>query len=123
MERGRFRDYDAFKAAHARHSAGCVMAVLRRYRLPEGFCQRARRLVERHEVGGDPSADLLKDADSLSFFTTNLPFYLEREGEEETRRRILWGIARLSPRARRLLGDLSGQYPLMDELVLPVLDA
>ena len=34
------------------------------------------RLVEVHEVGGDPRSDLLKDADSISYFDVNLqPIY------------------------------------------------
>lgn len=57
----------------------------------------------RHEVGGTPDADILKDADSLSYFDTNLPLYLRREGEEEALRRSIWGIQRLSNKALALL--------------------
>jgi len=59
--------------------------------------------VRYHETGGDPRADLLRDADSLSYFDVNLPLYHAREGDEETLRRCIWGIRRLSPRARTLL--------------------
>ena len=107
VERSRFPDYASFKAAHARNSAGHLTMLLRKHHLPEGFCQRVRRLVERHEVGGDPDSDLLKEADSLSFFTTNLPHYLEREGEAEALRRCRWGWERLGPRGRAMLRELA----------------
>jgi hypothetical protein len=78
------------------------------------------RLVCAHEVGGDPRSNLLKDADSLSYFDVNLPRYFEREGWEETRRRCAWGYQRLSGRARSIaagleLGDPLGQ--LMNESI------
>lgn len=54
-----------------------------------------------HEVGGDTCADLLKDADSLSYFEVNLALYFERAGREETLRRCVWGLQRLSPAAKK----------------------
>ena len=54
-----------------------------------------------------PRADLLKDADSLSYFEVNLPLYYEREGREETLRRCVWGLQRLSPAAKKHLTLIS----------------
>ena len=48
----------------------------------------------------------MKDADSLSYFEVNLPLYLEREGREETLRRCVWGLRRLSPLAMKHLGRI-----------------
>ena len=67
----------------------------------------ACRLVVRHEVGGDYRADLLKDADSISYFEVNLPFYHEREGWEETKRRSIWGYRRLSVRGREIAKSMT----------------
>jgi hypothetical protein len=47
------------------------------------------------------------DADGISYFDVNLPFYLERNTWEETRRRCVWGYRRLSERAKLIVADLS----------------
>ena len=65
--------------------------------------------MRHHETGGDPRADLLKDADSLSFFQVNLPHYYARNSVEETRRRCLWGYRRLSEKQRRVVATF--RYP------------
>jgi hypothetical protein len=68
----------------------------------KSVADEACRLVTLHEVGGDPSSDLLKDADSISFFDVNMPLYYQREGWEETRRRCSWGYRRLSVRMKKI---------------------
>ncbi len=103
VRRQNFADYDRFKAAHARHSAEILEALLKRHGIPDATVERTCELVRRHEVGGTADADVLKDADSLSYFDTNLPLYLRREGEEEALRRSLWGIQRLSGKALSVL--------------------
>lgn len=101
VQRSDFADYDAFKAAHAEHGAGIVGTILREEGLPEDFIADCCDLIRRHEVGGTPRADLLRDADSISYFDVNLPLYYQREGWEETLRRCRWGWQRLSPRAQQ----------------------
>ena len=64
-------------------------------------------LVRRHEVGGDERSDLLKDADSISYFEVNLPHYYDRHGWEETKRRCLWGYKRLSEKMKILAAKLT----------------
>ncbi len=103
VQRRDFTDYDAFKAAHARHSAEILQELLTRHGVPAAVVARTCELVRRHEVGGTPDADVLKDADSLSYFDTNLPLYLRREGEEEALCRSIWGLQRLSARALAML--------------------
>ncbi|MBW2400315.1 MAG: DUF4202 family protein [Deltaproteobacteria bacterium] len=113
VQRTDFDDYDDFKAAHARNGA----AILRKIMCECGFgndalTQEVHRLVCAHEVGGDPRSDLLKDADSISYFDVNLPCYFEREGWAETRRRCTWGYLRLSGRARSIVAGLRFDEPL-----------
>jgi len=126
VKRQDFSDYDAFKAAHARHSAEILQRLLSRHGVPGDIVERTCELVRRHEVGGTPDADILKDADSLSYFDTNLPLYLRREGEEEALRRSIWGLHRLSGKALSILktwqhGDRPAARVL--ELALAQLDA
>lgn len=108
--REEFADFEEFKAAHARNSAEILWEMMEECGVEDGALKReVYRLVRRHEVGGDPRSELLVDADSLSFFDSNLPFYRERNSWEETRRRCVWGYRRLSQRAAPIVASLA--YP------------
>ena len=112
-----FDDYDAFKVAHARRGARLLRGILEDCGVAATVLEEACRLVARHETGGDPRSDLLKDADSLSYFDVNLPLYYAREGEAETLRRCRWGIRRLSPQARRWLATLHPDVPELRRVI------
>jgi len=109
VKRTDFDDYDTFKAAHARHGAKILRRILKECGVERSIIEEVWRLVMRHETGGDPRSDLLKDADSLSFFDVNLPLYSRREGRAETIRRCVWGYQRLSPRNQRFVQNFT--YP------------
>ena len=113
-----FSDYDDFKAAHAKHSAEMLLEILQQCGVEDRtLADELYRLVCVHEVGGDARSDLLVDADSLSYFDVNLPLYRDRNSREETLRRCVWGIRRLSERARVIAAQL---HPPGDELALLV---
>ncbi|MBW2065284.1 MAG: DUF4202 family protein [Deltaproteobacteria bacterium] len=113
--------YDAFKEAHAEKSAAILRDMILRYNLPHGFAEEVYRLVARHERGGCPRSDILKDADSLSFFEVNLPAYFEREGWEGSEERCRWGYERLSPTRRRILETFDYENPSVTRLVRKIL--
>jgi hypothetical protein len=102
ISRSDFNDYDAFKAAHAKNSARILKEILNGCHVEQTIIDEACRLVERHEAGGDPCSDLLKDADSISYFEVNMPLYFQREGYEETLKRSIWGYQRLSPKMKAI---------------------
>jgi hypothetical protein len=118
VNRAEFSDYDLFKAAHAENSARILRGLLKECNLPPDMVDRIVELVRRHETGGDADADLLKDADSLSFFRVNMPYYLEREGWQNTRYRCLWGMRRLSPSARKRLHAMMQVDGVLQEIFL-----
>ena len=107
--RSHFTDYDQFKAAHARNSAKILKEILQQGQVQQSIVDEACRLVERHEIGGDTGSDVLKDADSISYFAVNLPLYYQREGYEETLKRCIWGYHRLSPKMKTICRNMS--YP------------
>ncbi len=121
VRRADFDDYDAFKAAHARHGAGLLRPILAACGVARDIVDEACRLVEVHEVGGDPEADLLKDADSISYFDVNLPLYYQREGWAESKRRSLWGYQRLSARARKIVENISHKQEALTRLLREVI--
>lgn len=116
-----FHDFEAFKAAHARNSAVILDEIMLEYGVDALLAQEVHRLVALHETGGDSRSDLLKHADSLSYFEVNLPFYYQRNGWEKTLRRSLWGYARLSPDTREYLMDFSYPDSILNELLQAVL--
>jgi hypothetical protein len=105
-QRADYDDYDVFKAAHAHNGAGILRAVLTACGVERGIVVEACRLVATHEIGGDQSSDLLKDADSISFFEVNLPFYFQREGWDKAKQRSSWGYQRLSARAKEIVKNI-----------------
>ena len=121
IKRADFDDYDAFKAAHARNGAEILRPILNACGVPRDIADEACRLVEVHEVGGDPRSDLLKDADSISYFDGNLPLYYQREGWAETKRRSLWGYRRLSARAKEFVNKICYQDETLMQLLREVI--
>lgn len=114
VRRTDFNNYDAFKAAHANNSAKILKEILHECHVDQSIIDEACRLVERHEVGGDMRSDLLKDADTISFFEVNMPLYFQREGYEETLKRCIWGYHRLSPKGKDICRNMTyPQYPLV----------
>jgi len=91
-----FTNFDEFKVAHARNSAEILRKIMLECGVQDHIIEDVYRLVCRHETGGDQRADLIRDADSISFFEVNLPLYFERSSLEETKRRCIWGYKRLS---------------------------
>ena len=69
--------------------------------------KKVKRLVGRHEVGGDDDQNLLKDADSLSFLENNIDYFLDTKivqvGLESVRKKFEWMYQRItSPKAGKL---------------------
>jgi len=107
IQRANFPDYDEFKKAHSQNSAIILQEILLKYNVDKDFIDRVDYLVLLHEIGGTPEADILKDADSISFFEVNLPFYFQRNSDRETVFRMKWGYKKLSKTARSIVGNFS----------------
>jgi len=117
VKRQHFSNYDLFKVAHANNSVRILKEIMLRHKVSPEIIKETCRLVGLHETGGDPRSDVLNDADSLSFFCVNLPWYFEREGWEETVRRCQWGYLRISPQRRDLIETISYEQQELIDLV------
>lgn len=113
LRREQFDNYDAFKAQHAETGAQMADEILAKHGVEPALRIEACRLISRHEFGGDPRSDLLKDADSLSYFDHNLPLYFAREGWEASLRRARWGYQRLSARAREHYRKIQPEHEIL----------
>lgn len=107
VRRKDFSDFETFKTAHAISSRIMLRKILKEYGVERDVADEACRLVVHHETGGDSRSDLLRDADSISFFDVNLPLYYLREGPVETRRRCVWGYQRLSGRMQKVAESMT----------------
>jgi hypothetical protein len=121
VHREDFRDYNTFKAVHAHNGAKILRAILKKCGVAKSVADEACRLVALHEVGGDPRSDLLKDADSISYFEVNMPLYHQREGREETIRRCKWGYQRLSARMKEVVKTITHEDELITRLLKKVI--
>lgn len=103
VKRADFDDYDAFKSSHACNGAKILRPILMTCDVKREIVNEACRLVTAHEVGSDLDSDILRDADSISYFDVNLPLYYQREGRDKTKQRSRWGYRRLSPQAQEIV--------------------
>lgn len=123
VQKNRFRSFEEFKAAHASNSAEILEGILEECGVEEGVRVEACRLVRLHETGGDERSDILKNADALSYFQDNMPLYFARNGWTETKRRAMWGYARLSPKLRSIVGQLRFESEDLNTLLQEVIMA
>ena len=117
VRRNDYDDYDAFKAAHARNGARMLREIMEKCGVDSSMTEEACRVVTLHEVGGDPRSDLIKNADSVSYFKVNMPLYYQREGWKETKRRCIWGYRRLSTPMKRVVEDITYEDALLTRLL------
>lgn len=122
VKRADFSDYDAFKAAHARNSAGIIVEIMRECGVPEHMIEDVYHLVCFHETGGDKRSDIIRDADSLSFFEVNVPLYFQRNSWEEVKRRCIWGYKRLSENVKPFVSTISYRSKELETLVKQAID-
>ncbi len=100
-----YSSYNEFKRVHAFNSANILKEIMIEFDVVEEFIEDVCSLVNHHETGGNERADLLKEADAISFFDVNLPMYFDRCGIETTRKRCLWGLKRLSKKGREIIAN------------------
>jgi len=117
VRREDFPTYDAYKEAHAARSAELLREIMETCGADSSLTREVVDLVRKHETGGTPEADILREADSLSFFDTNITLFYEREGRDTTKERILWGLKRLSESSLRFLYEMKFEPPELEILV------
>lgn len=117
VRREHFINYDEFKAAHAKNSAKILMEIMEDCSIKKQLEDEITRLVLRHETGGDQRSNLLKDADSISFFDVNLPYYFKRNGWDETKQRCEWGYKRLSAGIRTIVMNITHEKNELNNLI------
>jgi hypothetical protein len=94
-----------FLKYHQERGADIAAAFLKDQNVPTDFVQRVWDLIAHHEVGGTADENLLKDADSISFFENNVDHFLKnyvpKLGSEKVQEKFAWMFDRItSPEAQ-----------------------
>ena len=122
VRRQDYKDYDAFKDAHALNSANVLTEIMQACDIDKKMINEVFFLVRHHETGGTDQVDILKDADSISYFDVNLPLYFIRNNLKETTRRCLWGYKKLSDQGKKIVTELNYQNKEIKSLVKVCID-
>jgi len=117
VKRKDYRDYGDFKKAHALNSANILKEIMTGCNVRKELVDDVFFLVSCHETGGDKRVDVLRDADSISFFHVNLAYYFVRNGVEETKKRCSWGYKKLSDNLKGVVAEFDYQNKELELLV------
>lgn len=107
VKREDFSSFDEFKKAHALNSARIMAEIVKDYTISNELAEDIFSLVAHHETGGNERAEVLKEADTISYFDVNLPLYYARHSVEETKRRVLWGYKKLSANLKEVVAKIN----------------
>lgn len=103
-----FDDHKEYKRSHSEKGAVMLGELLKSFNLEESIINEVKELVRLHEVGGTEDADVLRDADSISFFDNNLDFYIRYKGIEAAKKQVEYKFSRCSKRAQGYIEDIDG---------------
>ena len=122
VRRNNYKNYDDFKEAHALNSASVLTEIMRACNLSTELVDDVFFLVRHHETGGGKKADVLRNADSISFFHVNLPYYFQRNSVEETQKRFKWGYRKLPANLKKIVAGFDYQDKELDALARALID-
>jgi len=92
---------------HQEESAKIIANYLHEIGADRDFIERVKMLINKHEVGGNDEQNLLKDADSISFFENNINHFLTNKvletGKDKVKEKFNWMYDRItSPQAKEI---------------------
>lgn len=116
-DESKISDYELFKKEHAVRSSKVLTDLLHKYEFKKKFIVEVDHLVKNHEVGGDKKSDVIRDADSISFFEDQLEGYLEKNGLETSIRKFRYMYERSSNEAKAIIKSLGYNNPIIEKLI------
>ncbi|MAG22050.1 MAG: hypothetical protein CL943_01950 [Candidatus Diapherotrites archaeon] len=91
---------------HQKEGAIIISRFLKKEGYEQEKIERIKNMIGKHEVGGDAESNLIKDADSLSYFETNAIKHVglaKTLGTEKVRKKMAWMFERISsPKAKEI---------------------
>ena len=109
VQKGGFMD-KGFLRLHEERGAEIIGNFLGEQNANHKIIDKVKMLVSKHEEGGNNEQNLLKDADSISFFENNAPMFLTKKvnevGKEKVKEKFDWMFNRItSKKAKELAMD------------------
>ena len=95
--------YNAFKKRHEARSAKIACEILRKHKYSLSFRRKVSHIIRNHEFGGNYETNLVRDADSLSFFENNIKYMIKRHPDSYTIKKCKWMFNRVDPKAREFI--------------------
>jgi len=94
-----FQD-EAFLKNHQEKGAKIISDFLHEQSASDELIDRVKMLVAKHEVGGNDDQNIIKDADSISFFENNAMHFVEVKAKEignnQVKEKFDWMFNRIS---------------------------
>jgi hypothetical protein len=85
---------------HSETGANIIAEFLKKENAPAEFVEHIRQFISKHEIGGTDDENILKDADSISYFENQIPFFLNvmvnKVGKEIVREKFQWMYDRIT---------------------------
>ncbi len=103
VRQGRYYEY---KQDHANRSAAIVAYLMESLEFPQQDIRRVASAISRHETGGDPDSDLVRDADSIRWFAEGYIFYVRAYGIDSAIEKGKWMYKRSAEQTKALIMTL-----------------
>ena len=121
IKKENFSSYEDYKREHAKESAKIICEILEKYNFDDEFIKKVQFIIQNHEFGGSEEVDILKEADSLTFFNWDIYYYIKDKGVEKTKDKIKFMYKRLSDKAKGLVKGIKFKDEEIGDLVMQVI--
>lgn len=96
-----------FLRLHQTRGAEIMGTFLKDQNAPKELIEQVSHLIEHHEDGGNDEQNILKDADTISFFENNVDSFIKKHAAEKGKQKVLakfrWMYERLTlPEAKEI---------------------
>ena len=85
---------------HQEKGAEIIADFLRKKNVDKKLIERVKEFISKHEIGGSDDQNILKDADSVSFFENNVDHFVVKHvpevGRENVRDKFDWMFNKIS---------------------------
>ena len=106
VQSSQYPDNTEFRIVHSARSAKIITELMEEFQYDQDVIANVVDLVNKHEIGGSVDADILLDADSISFFDNNLPYYVGRKGLAGSVFQVEYKFSRCTDRAKQFIRQL-----------------
>ncbi len=94
---------------HQEEGAKIIESFLAQNGADQKLIDLVKMLISRHEEGGTRDQNLLKDADSISFFENNISYFLEHKiheaGKENVVEKFKWMYQRITSKKAKKIAE------------------